>query len=364
MSLDMSNPLVIAGIVAAIGILLVIIWLFTVILRLLFDHKPTFPAWQPPYLPNAMINPNTTGGRRQLWQQQAQSDALPLPCDSGSHIARKLLIGMNGAKLGGWQITGLRLSQYDMYGRLGKTQVIADNRTLKRANKALRNARKWSVEKTEKSARSLAKALLKPFRKRISRTAPLPIALDVRFKGNRGSVRLLFELHQCMGDRWQIIDTWEPEMNISSSILQENYTYALFGKRGAETRKQFEKRLQSDLTSVIAAMIAIQPAVQPAAAPTLATTTQATQPLPPAPPTPPSIPPVPSVDLGDTARVQAMQDFEGDALTPPPPPPLPLDDVDGEYGETAPLPSSETPDSAEDVPGDTAPLPPPSDPSP
>lgn len=254
-AIDFTNPLHIALLIGAGGVLLILIWMLTVILRLLFSQPPTFTTWQPPYVFTPLMNPNTTTGRRQLWQQHAQSDTLPLPCAPGNFMARKVLIGMNGAKLAGWRVTAMRISQYDMYGRVARSQTIAPKSVVKRMDWAVRKSAKLSPKRVERTVRPAAKRLLREFRKRIKRNASLPIALDIRLKGTHGEVRIVFELHQCIDNHWQMVDQWEPEMTILSGSLFENFTYSLHGQRPGEKKRQFYQRLQNELTQVLAAMV-------------------------------------------------------------------------------------------------------------
>lgn len=254
-ALDFTNPLHIALIIGAGGLLLILIWMLTVILRLLFSRTPTFTTWQPPYVFTPLMNPNTTTGRRQLWQQHAQSDTLSLPCSPGNFMARKVLIGMSGGKLAGWRVTAMRISQYDMYGRVARSQTIAPKSVVKRIDWTVRKSAKLSTKRAERAVRPAAKRLLKDFRKRINRTPSLPIALDIRLKGIHGEVRIMFELHQCIDNRWQMVDQWEPEMTILSGNLFENFTYSLNGQRPGEKKRQFFQRLQKELTQVLAAMV-------------------------------------------------------------------------------------------------------------
>ena len=276
-AVDFTNPLHIAAIIGAGGILLILIWMLTVILRLLFARPPTFTTWQPPYVFTPLMNPNTTTGRRQLWQQHAQSDTLSLPCSPGNFMARKVLIGMNGKKLAGWRVTAMRISQYDMYGRVARSQTIAPKSVVKRVDWTVRKSAKLSPKRAERVVRPAAKRLLRDLRKRIKRNPSLPIALDIRLKGTHGEVRIVFELHQCIDNRWQMVDQWEPEMTILSGSLFENFTYSLHGQRPGEKKRQFSQRLQKELTQVLAAMVQ-----QP----------------------PPMV--VPPETEGDTARMQAI----------------------------------------------------------
>ncbi len=337
MPLQPDNPLFIAGVVAALGILLVIIWLLTIILRLIFDRDPGFPAWQPPYRINPMLNPDTNAGRRQLWQQQAQSDALPAPCEAGSYFARKVLIGGDGAKLRGWQITGIRISQYDAYGRLARTQSIAGSRTIKKLNKAVKKGESWTPTQIQNSAGAGAKQLMKDFGKRLKRTPQLPISMDIRFRGVRGEIRLFFELYECDGSRWALLDAWEPDMSVAGNSLQENYTYAFNGQRQGETPKQFRARLQDEIKRTLTTMLTRPQSI---ASPD----NMPPQPAPEIPPPPPEttpMPPIPTIIADDTAEIKAIKPSE--IMTEP------LPEVE------APPPISETLTEPVDVEGETVP---------
>ena len=118
----------------------VLLWVLTVIGRLMFSRPPTLPAWQPPYVITPLIDPNSTNGRRQLWQQHAESDILPAPCAPGDYKVRKLLIGSSGVKLAGWRVTGLRISQYDRYGRVARSQTVLPKKTVKALDRAVRKS--------------------------------------------------------------------------------------------------------------------------------------------------------------------------------------------------------------------------------
>lgn len=261
--LDLFNPLHVALLIGAAGLLLVLLWLITVVLRLIFSRERTFPSWQPPYGMSTMLNPNSTVGRRQLWQQHAMADALPLPCMGGDYMARKILIGMNGTKLKGWRVIAGRISQYDMYGRVARTQTLLSSRVVRQIDAAARRSPRLTGKRAERAARSIARRILREFGKKMKRTPSLPISLDLRFRGSHGDVRIVFELHQCMqGEHWALIDQWEPEMQVPGSTIQENFTYALYGQRPAEKSRAFRKRLSTDLTAMLTGLL--QPPPLPA----------------------------------------------------------------------------------------------------
>lgn len=264
--LDLYNPLHVAIVIGAAGLLLIILWLLTVILRLVFGRERTFPSWQPPYGVSATINPNSTAGRRQLWQQHAMADTLPVPCTGGDYMARKILIGMNGEKLKNWRVTAARISQYDMYGRVTRTQTLLSNRVIKPLDAAVRRSGKMTPKRAMRTAKPIARRIMREFKGKLKRTPTLPISLDLRFRGNHGDIRIVFELFQCLdGQSWNLIDQWEPEMQVISSHMQENFTYALYGQRSTEKRGAFHKRLTADIANVISAMIQQPPPVPPPA---------------------------------------------------------------------------------------------------
>lgn len=300
--LNPDNPLFIAAVVAAVGIILVIVWLLSVLLRLFFGGDATLPPWQPAYRMNALNNPDSIAGRRQLWQQQAQSDALPLATEPGTFTARKVLIGMDGRKLGGWQINGMRIAQYDMYGRLGRTQVIFGRRSYRALNHLIRkpSAKPQEVERVAKAA---SRSIIRKFRRKIRRTPTLPISLDIRFRGLRGDVRVLFELQQSLGTEWALADHWEPELAFPGDTLQENYTYVLNGQRSGENAKALSRRLESELTRMLIAMVSTPPLREVAPAPV---SNVAMQPVAAVTPATHPTPPVPQFIAEDTAQMQAV----------------------------------------------------------
>ncbi len=283
-----DSRVIVIGIVIALFVALILIWVATMIVRLIFSQTPIFPNWQPPYTTSNYLDPNSLAGRRALWQPHAQSDTLPVPCYAGTFSARKVLTNMNGEKLGGWQVVGIRLNQYDMYGRVSRSQVIAAPRTVKRLNNLAKRSARLTAKAAERQTRGIAKELAREFSKKLNkRAAMLPIALDVRLDGRHGGVRITFELQQCAGEAYQPVDAWQPEMVVTTQggIIHENFTYILSGQQQTEKRGIFLKRLRMDIARTLAEfaagkVIAPPPAPKKASAPT-------------PPPTPPSTPPVP-----------------------------------------------------------------------
>ncbi|MFN8450893.1 MAG: hypothetical protein U0521_20515 [Anaerolineae bacterium] len=252
------------AVILGVGVVLVVLlWLVTVIFRMIFSRPPTLSAWHP-YVITPLVDPNSTNGRRQLWQQHAQSDTLPVPCAQGNYMVRKVLIGSSGVKLNGWRVTGLRVSQYDRYGRVARTQTVLPKKTVKALNRVARKSPSLDWERAVRAVRPVARALSNAVAKKMNpQNAVLPIALDIRFVGLHGEVRILFELYGCDGSVWQEIDHWEPEMRVVNGSIEENFTYSVAGQYAQEPRKQFRQRLETDLTNLLAGMVQQPPPLPP-----------------------------------------------------------------------------------------------------
>ena len=124
-SFDTNNPVHRTALIAISGALVILLLLLLVVVRLLFRRDPSFSIQLPPYANVPPMSPATDAGRRQGWQFHAQNDLLPpRPANEGSTHIRKILIGIDGEKLSNWEIAGLRLSQYDQYGRVTRSEVI------------------------------------------------------------------------------------------------------------------------------------------------------------------------------------------------------------------------------------------------
>lgn len=265
--IDLQNPLHVGILVAVVLVGLVLLWVATIILRLLFQKSPSLGPWQPPYTPAAVLDPDSTAGRRQLWQPHAQNDALLLPCQEGAYHIRKLLFGTDGDMLSGWQITALRLSQYDMYGRVARTHTVASGGLVRRLDRA---AHKDNLdrERAAKLVRPVARSLVGQFDKRLSKkNAGLPVALDVRLRGTHGEARILFELFGCRRGEWELIDHWEPEMMVVHGAINENFTYTMFGQTSDENYREFRQRLEDEIAQIFAEMLLRERAIASAPAP-------------------------------------------------------------------------------------------------
>ena len=235
---------------------LFLLWLLSLILRLLLYPSPKFGAWHPPYAVNVYHDPDSTMGRRQSWQPHAQNSAITAPCQPNHVVVLKRLLDMDGRALGGWKIKAIRTVQYDMYGHINRTEVIMSAKLTRQLNKALRRASQADQQQLHQMiqpiARQLRKAALKPIHKQ---NMMLPIALDFRFEGQYDEVRVVFELHQCRGDAWHLIDQWEPTFGMAGANIPESFTYTLQGLLPGETPKAYKKRLQEDMARLLAGLL-------------------------------------------------------------------------------------------------------------
>jgi hypothetical protein len=299
--IDLDDPeqrMIVAGIALVILLMLLIVLL---ILRVVFQRSPAFGNWQPPYATMPPLDPNSTYGRRQLWQQHAQNNVLPVPCKPGSIQARKVLLGMDGGYLSGWRIMALRMTQYDMYGRVSRSQVLAPRGAVRRLDRAARKAPELDRQQLSRRVRPAARALARRFRKKLNkRSAMLPVALDVRFQGTHGEVRILFELHECRQGQPDKIDHWEPEMTVLGKTIYESYTFTIYGQSGGESFREFRKRLQEDIERVLTDMLHFPiMAARAGPSPDSLTSTQPVQ-------------PVEVVEAQEQERPSGSNDLEGD----------------------------------------------------
>ena len=247
---DTTQMAILAGIIVTVLVMLI---LFIVILRLVFRGQPSFGNWQPPYATMPPLDPNSTYGRRQLWQQHAQNNVVPMPCRAGSYHARKVLMGMDGRYLSGWRVAAMRMTQYDMYGRVSRTQVLATSKLIGRLNRVIRRSDQLDEEQLRKRVRPVAKGLMRSFKKKlIRRSMMLPIALDIRLEGRHGDVRIMFDLYECQNGQPVQLDYWEPEMMVVGRRINESYTFTIFGQRNGEAPTAFRNRLALDIESVLA----------------------------------------------------------------------------------------------------------------
>jgi hypothetical protein len=308
---DSTQSMITAGIIASGTIIFLLVW---VLVRILFRRSPAFGTWQPPYATMPPLDPNSTYGRRQSWQQHAHNNALTIPCQQGTIEARKVLLGVDGRYLSGWRILAARLTQFDMYGRVSRSEVLASNRDIKRLNKAVRKSGATQHDAAiARRVRPVAKSLAKQIKKRLSRrSAMLPMALDVRFRGIHGEIRIMFELYECQNGHPHLLDRWEPEMTVMGKTIYESYTYTIHGQIGGEKYKAFRRRLAKDLELALV---------------DLCRTVSATPPQPPEPESQPQPrQPEPELQPPQRAPLQASSLKPAPSATPPPapePPPEP-----------------------------------------
>jgi hypothetical protein len=254
---NLADPVHRAALVGVGIALLIILVLFLLILRLLFRRRPRFELHMPPYANVPPMAPSTNAGRRQGWQFHAQNDLPPpYPANEGSTHIRKLLVGVDGLKLSNWEITGMRMNQYDQYGRIARSEIVAAPGDCRRLSKTAEKAAGLSEEQISRRVRPVARALVGQFQRKInSRSAVLPIALDIAFQGVHGEVRIRFELFYMEQGRWRMVDAWEPEMTVAGRAIHENFTYSLSGLRQGEGFRTFTRRLQDDLTLLLTDML-------------------------------------------------------------------------------------------------------------
>ena len=231
----------------ALVIGLLILWVLSIILRALFRKKPEFTNWQASYSQIPMGDPNSKEGRRQAWQNHAQNGLiLAAPMPNNLH-AVKLLMGTDGESLSNWKLTGIRISQYDNYGRVSRSQLIASRGWTNSLNNLVRRRSKLKPEVLEKQVQGMARNLIKQFKRNVNaKSAFLPVALDLRFEGKHGEIRILFELYQAQSSMWVRLDQWEPAMSVNTPIIQESYTFTIHGMSGAEKLPDYVKRLTDD----------------------------------------------------------------------------------------------------------------------
>jgi hypothetical protein len=267
LNLDLSErdqTLVIIGIVASTLLLLMLVY---VLLRLIFKRSPDFKTvWQPPYATVPPLDPYSAAGIRQSWQALAQNNLIISPPAPGAYQIVKLLLGMDGRYLSGWQPIAMRLIQYDQYGRVARTETLANNRMMRTIERLVSRSGTLPREKLLRRVQPIARKLTAQFSKKITpRSAMLPVALDLRFRGIHGEVNIVFELYRWENTYWQLVDRWQPEMMIMGKALQESYTYSLYGQTGGESAREFRKRLANDLARMLVEMIGAKPPeVQPA----------------------------------------------------------------------------------------------------
>ena len=170
--------------IGTLALALFCLWLLSLILRLVFRRPPRFDVWQPPYAVNNWHDPNSALGRRQSWQFHAQNSTIAAPTSPNQVTVVKRLLGKRGVILGSWKIIAMRTVQYDIYGRINRTEVIMPQKIISQLNRVLRRAPNYDNHELHKGlspiAKSLSKYALGPVEKQ---NLMLPFALDIRFEG-------------------------------------------------------------------------------------------------------------------------------------------------------------------------------------
>lgn len=238
---------------------LIVLWVLSIILRAIFRKPAEFANWQPSYAYAPLTDPNSKEGRRQAWQQHAQNSIiLAAPTQNALHCI-KVLSATDGEILANWKVTGVRISQYDNYGRVSRSQVIAGGRWLGRLNTLIRRRARMKPERVEKQIKALATQLIQQFRRNINeKSAFLPVALDLRFEGRHGEVRIVFELYQAQAGLWYRLDQWEPAMAVTTPKIQESYTFTIHGKGAGEKLKDYTSRLADDAAWLLNELVRVR----------------------------------------------------------------------------------------------------------
>lgn len=261
--IDLLNPTVdelafLGGIVLGVFAILL---LPLVILRRLTRRPPVFGNQLPPYATTPPLDPHSEAGVRHSWQMAAQNNLISVNPSPQALASVKLLTGANGKYLDGWDLTAVRLSQYDQYGRVNRSVTLADARTVRMLNQLAHNRRMLEMtdlEKRttliEKRVTAIGRKLADSLTKRITpRSSVLPIALDLRLRGEHGEVKIVFQLFQCENDSrtWRELRHWEPDMMVTVGAIYETYTYTIHGQTHTETPKEFKRRLPLEISRML-----------------------------------------------------------------------------------------------------------------
>lgn len=266
--LDLGAPEQLALMVAAIGAGIMMLWLFTVLLRLLFRRPPAFGNQLAPYANMPPLNPNTPAGSHQLWQQNALNNAITVPPIPDTWYAVKRLVGSDDRYLSGWRVTALRMSQYDQYGRVARSQLIASHGIVRQVARLARKSQRLNARQLQRRTQPLGRVLARQFIRGVTRrSAMLPIALDIRLIGTHGEVNIIFQLYHNNAGVWYLVDQWLPDMTVSSKTIYESYTYTLYGQTGGETWRAFRRRLAVDIARALTLFVETKPAPPPAPPP-------------------------------------------------------------------------------------------------
>ncbi len=232
------------------------LWLLSLVLRLIFRRPPKFETWQPPYAVNSWHDPDSAPGRRQSWQYHAQSSSISAAPVPDQVAVIKHLTDRRGTVLGGWRVIAVRSVQYDIYGRISRSEVIMPQKLIKALNRVAGRAHELDGAALERALAPIAKGISKRALSAVEKqNASLWLALDMRFDGALDEARILFELYQFRGEAWRRIDQWEPELAPTGARVPEHFSYTLSGQLPGETFREFKGRLVDDIRRLLANLL-------------------------------------------------------------------------------------------------------------
>jgi hypothetical protein len=244
-------PVFLAG--AAIVVISILILVLLLIMALRRPRR--FTTWNPPYANVPPLDPATDDGRRQGWQQHANNGSILTIHTEGQYHVIKRLESKQGRLFENWTVAAARLVPYDMYGRVLQTQGIAGKGDLRPLNRALRRLHEGKGMDGG-ALKGVARRLVKAYRGQSNKHAHLlPLALDLRFTGQREAVRILFVLYQYHNGTWGQIDQWEPLVGSVGRVFEENYTFTIHGMAAGESRREYFQRLETDVTWLLENML-------------------------------------------------------------------------------------------------------------
>ena len=146
--------------------------------------------------------------------------------------------------------------QYDIYGRISRSEVVMSRKINKQLNRILRRAPGLDAVALRKALAPVSKRLCKSALAGIEKqNRALPLAMDLRLEGLQDEVRILFELYQYRNSAWHLIDHWEPEIGQTGARIPEHFTFTLNGQLPGENYREFKARLRADMTQLLAEML-------------------------------------------------------------------------------------------------------------
>lgn len=241
------------------GVILLVLfclWLLSLALRLILRRPPKFEPWQAPYAVSTWYDPNSALGRRQGWQMHAQNCMIEARRAPDQVTVIKRLTDDQGVNLGGWKIQALRTVQYDIYGRISRTEVVMPQAINKKLTRIARRAHGLDNDELRKAIRPVAQRLCRHALAAIEKqNRMLPLAMDMRFEGEQGEARVHFELYQYRNDAWHMIDEWEPELAKLGARIPEHFTFSLNGQLPGENYREFKMRLRDDVTQLLVSLV-------------------------------------------------------------------------------------------------------------